>query len=77
MYVGVTNNLARRIYEHKSGDIPGFTCKYHVHKLVYFEEFDSSKSAIEREKQIKGWKRSKKDALVKRVNPGWEEIPVE
>ena len=62
MYVGVTDNLERRIYEHKTGMIPGFTKKYNIHKLVYFETTDEILSAIEREKEIKKWRREKKNA---------------
>jgi len=71
MYVGVTNNLERRIVEHRNGSIPGFTQKYAVHKLVYYEECGNIDDAIAREKQLKGWRRAKKDALVQRVNPEW------
>ena len=76
MYVGVTNNLQRRIYEHKNGLIDGFAKKYNVHKLVYFETTSDVKSAIEREKQIKGWTRAKKNALVETVNPNWNEVEI-
>ena len=76
MYVGVTNNLQRRIYEHKNGLIDGFTKKYNVHKLVYFETTSDVKSAIEREKQIQGWTRAKKNALVETVNPNWDEVEI-
>ncbi len=74
MYVGVTNNLLRRIYEHKNKSIPGFTQKYNVYKLVYFEQTHDVKSAIEREKQIKKWRREKKNALVEAINPHWQEL---
>ena len=77
LYTGVTNNLERRIFEHKNGLIEGFTKKYNVHKLVYFEYTNCIKSAIEREKQIKGWTRVKKDALIESVNPGWEDLSLE
>ena len=69
LYTGVTNNLSRRLQEHQNELIPGFTKRYHVHKLVYFEEFSEMNDAIAREKQIKGWKREKKDALIDSVNP--------
>ena len=72
MYVGVTNNLARRLEEHQSDQVEGFTKKYHVHKLVYFEKYSEINDAIAREKQIKGWKREKKNELVKAVNPDFE-----
>ena len=73
MYIGVTNNLVRRVYEHKKGEIPGFTQRYQVHKLVYFEEFKDVYQAIKREKQLKGWTRAKKNALVETRNPNWED----
>ena len=74
MYVGVTNNLQRRIYEHKEKLIDGFTSKYNVNKLVYYEETTDIKSAISREKELKGWRRSKKDALVATMNQNWEDL---
>ncbi len=74
MYVGVTNNLQRRIYEHKEKLIDGFTSKYNVNKLVYYEETADIKSAISREKELKGWRRSKKDALVATMNQNWEDL---
>ena len=73
-YIGVTNNLARRVYEHKNELIDGFTKQYHIHKLVYFEDCHDINAAIEREKQLKKWTRSKKNALIERSNPGWNEI---
>ena len=74
LYVGVTNNLERRVYEHKSGFISGFTKKYKVTKLVYHEETSDIGAAISREKQLKAWRRSKKVTLVESVNPLWEDI---
>ena len=74
MYIGVTNNLQRRIYEHKEKLIDGFTSKYNVNKLVYYEETTDIKSAIAREKQLKGWRQSKKDALVVTMNENWEDL---
>ena len=74
LYTGVTNNLERRLYEHKNGLAAGFTKKYHVHKLVYFEATTDVRAAIAREKQIKGWTRKKKDALVQSGNPEWEDL---
>ena len=74
MYIGVTNNLRRRLYEHKNGLIDGFTKKYRVHKLVYFESCGEVLDAIAREKQLKGWTRKRKNALVESVNPLWKEI---
>ena len=69
MYIGMTNDLRRRLYEHKSEQIEGFTKKYHVHKLVYFEEYSEIKIAILGEKQWKGWTRAKKNRLVESKNP--------
>ena len=74
LYVGVTNDLVRRIYEHKSGLVEGFTKKYGVHQLVYYEEFDSISDALEREKKIKKWKRSWKVELIERDNPEWNDL---
>jgi putative endonuclease len=70
MYVGVTNNLERRMHEHKAKMVPGITAKYNVNKLVYFEETDDIVVAIAREKEIKKWRREKKNNLVVAVNPG-------
>ena len=77
MYIGVTNDLKRRVYEHKNKLLDGFTKKYNVNKLVYFEETNDVSIAIEREKQLKGWKRSKKDRLVSSENPKWNDLGVE
>lgn len=74
MYIGVTNNLERRIAEHKSDLIECFTKKYRVHKLVYSEETCDIESAIAREKQLKGWSRAKKNALVESANPLWRDL---
>ncbi len=74
MYVGVTNNLERRIYEHKHKLIKGFTEKYNVNKLVYFEETNDVNAAIAREKEIKKWRREKKNDLVMSVNPEWKDL---
>lgn len=74
VYVGVTNNLERRILEHKSKFIPGFTRKYNLEKLVYYEHFGDIEAAILREKEIKGWRRSKKNFLVSKENPQWEDL---
>jgi len=74
LYTGVTNNLSRRCMEHKSGKIKGFTQKYNVHKLVYFEVYDYIDLAIAREKQIKGYSRAKKEKLINEFNPGWQEL---
>lgn len=74
MYVGVTNNLERRLYEHRHGIIEGFSKKYRTHKLVYYEVFDDPANAILREKQIKNWRRSKKDYLVTLKNADWKDL---
>jgi len=74
LYTGVTNDLNRRLYEHKYKLIDGFTKKYQVTKLVYFEYTSDVSSAIIREKQIKGWRRVKKDALIEAVNPTWKDL---
>ncbi len=77
MYVGVTNNLERRIYEHRNKLVDGFTKKYNVEKLVYFETASDVLAAIEREKQIKKWRREKKNHLVVGMNPEWKDLSVE
>ena len=74
IYVGVTNDLERRVAEHKAGLIPGFTQKYNCKKLVYFEPFSDIEQAIAREKQLKGWVRKKKDALIDSVNPNRNDL---
>ncbi|KTD48270.1 GIY-YIG nuclease family protein [Legionella quateirensis] len=74
LYVGVTNDLIRRIYEHKNKLIKGFTQKYNVDRLVYYEIFDTIVLAIEREKQIKGWSRNKKNELVNAFNSDWNDL---
>ena len=75
LYTGVTNDLIRRVYEHKNHlDENSFTAKYKVTKLVYFEETTDIKSAIEREKQIKSWPRSRKIGLIFESNPGWSDL---
>ena len=77
MYIGVTNNLERRLYEHKNKMVDGFTKKYNVHKLVYYEHTTDVYSAIEREKQLKKWRREKKNALVETLNPEWKDLSLE
>ena len=74
LYVGVTGNLPRRLYEHRNGLVDGFTKKYNVHKLVYFEHTSDVYSAISREKQLKNWSRSKKVALILKMNPEWRDL---
>jgi putative endonuclease len=77
MYVGVTNNLERRMYEHKQNLVKGFTEKYKVHKLVHYEETRDVRVALEREKEIKKWRREKKNALVRCANPEWKDLSEE
>jgi len=74
LYIGVTNNLQRRVYEHKNRVIPGFTSKYKIDKLIYFEHFDNINDAIKREKQLKKWNRSWKEDLINKENPDWEDL---
>ena len=74
LYIGVTSNLPRRLYEHRNGLADGFTKKYNVHKLVYYEETSYMRSAIERERQLKGWTRAKKNALIQTQNPNWIDL---
>jgi putative endonuclease len=74
MYVGVTNNLFRRVFEHKNKVVDGFTKKYNIDRLIYFEQFQDINQAIIREKQIKSWRREKKINLVKFKNPKFENL---
>ena len=75
IYTGVTNNLVRRVYEHREhADPNSFTSKYNIHKLVYFEATTDVKAALEREKQIKDWNRKRKNKLVESMNPTWEDL---
>ena len=74
LYTGVTNNLERRVLEHKRKLVPGFTSKYNVNLLVYFEALGDIRAAIQREKQIKGWLRAKKVALIIAQNPTWKDL---
>jgi len=68
------NNIERRMAEHKSGEFEGFASKYHCNRLVYFESFDDVLKAIDREKQLKGWRRAKKMALIEALNPRWADL---
>jgi putative endonuclease len=77
IYTGVTSDLPRRVYEHKNKLIPGFTSKYHIDRLVYYESTEDVESAIAREKQIKGWLRTKKVALIESINPEWLDLSVD
>lgn len=72
VYTGVTNDLQRRLYEHESRIYPSFTKKYNCHSLVYYERFQYIQNAIDREKEIKKWRRSKKDDLISDFNPAWK-----
>jgi putative endonuclease len=74
LYTGVTNNLGRRLVEHREGRVPGFTSRYRIFRLVHYEVFHDIRAAIRREKEIKSWRREKKDWLVKRHNPTWEDL---
>jgi putative endonuclease len=74
LYVGITNDLARRLAQHAEGSGSSFTSKYHINRLVYYEEFQRARDAIEREKQVKGYRRDKKLALIEAMNPHWEDL---
>ncbi len=74
LYIGITNNLSRRVYEHQHGLIDGFTKKYKLKKLVFFEETDNVQSALQKEKQLKNWHRDWKINLVEEVNPSWNDL---
>ena len=74
LYTGVTNSLEKRVWQHKNGAVPGFTKKYNCHFLVYFEEYGRVEQAIAREKEIKGWVRAKKNALIATMNPEWKDL---
>jgi len=74
LYIGVTSNLERRVWEHKNNALKGFTSKYNLNKLVYIEETSDASAAIAREKQLKSWRREKKDALVATMNPEWKAL---
>ncbi|MEZ4743357.1 MAG: GIY-YIG nuclease family protein [Bdellovibrionota bacterium] len=74
LYIGVTSNLEKRLYEHQNNLIPGFTSKYKVHKLIYYEQYERIVDAIIREKQLKGKTRAKKIALIESQNPDWNKL---
>lgn len=74
LYTGVTSNLVKRVFEHKNKLIQGFTSKYNINKLAYYEIADNSESAILREKQLKGWTRAKKIELIEALNPDWNDL---
>ncbi|NQU83337.1 MAG: GIY-YIG nuclease family protein [Parcubacteria group bacterium] len=77
LYIGVTNDIERRVSEHKQGLIKGFTKKYNCKKLVYYEDYTDIKQAITREKQLKKWSRNKKQNLIKTLNPTWKDFSLE
>lgn len=74
LYVGATSNLVKRLVQHRDKHFPGFTAKFNLNRLVYYEEFRDIRPAIARERQIKGWLRSKKIALIKSMNPSWRDL---
>jgi putative endonuclease len=74
LYIGVTNNLVRRVYEHRMGFVEGFTKQYGVHRLVYFEQFDDIEQAILREKRLKKWERAWKIQLIEENNANWDDL---
>ncbi len=74
LYIGMTNDLVRRVYEHKMKEVRGFTASYNINRLVWFEEFAIPSAAIEREKQLKNWRRDKKISLIESVNPSWDDL---
>lgn len=77
LYTGVTRDLLRRVYQHRNAEVPGFSRKYRVNRLVYFEETSSAIAAFEREREIKGWSREKKLRLIESVNAGWLDLAVD
>ena len=77
LYTGVTRDLLRRVYQHRNAEVPGFSRKYRVNRLVYFEETSSAIAAFEREREIKGWSREKKLRLIGSVNAGWLDLAVD
>jgi putative endonuclease len=74
LYLGVTNDLVRRIYEHRTKAVRGFTARYNVDRLVWFECYDDPATAIEREKELKKWRRNRKIALIEEENPDWNDL---
>ena len=77
LYIGVTNDLQRRLYEHRVGIGSEFTRKYHVHQLIYYESTNSVWAAIEREKELKSWRRSRKIGVIEQKNPDWRDLAAE
>lgn len=74
LYTGVTNNLIRRVYEHKNNLVEGFTSRYNIDKLVYYDYTENIEASIKREKQIKGWSRQKKINIIEAINPEWKDL---
>ena len=74
LYIGVTNSLVRRVHQHRSGDVSGFTERYNLNRLVYYEQYNDPRDAIAREKQLKRWRREKKEFLIGKMNPTWEDL---
>jgi len=74
LYIGVTNNLMKRVYEHKNNLVEGFTKKYGLHRLVYYKQTEDVKSAIQREKKLKTWQRQWKIELIEKMNPDWNDL---
>ena len=74
LYIGITNELEMRARQHKARQIEGFAAKYHCTRLIFYESFDNVLKAISREKQLKGWRRSKKIALIETLNPRWDDL---
>jgi putative endonuclease len=74
IYIGVTNNLVRRVYEHKKGAVPGHTKRYSISQLVYFEEYSAAQDALQREKNMKHWPRIYKTRLIGQSNPAWRDL---
>ena len=74
LYIGVTNSLVHRVHQHRSGDVSGFTERYNLNRLVYYEQYNDPRDAIAREKQLKRWRREKKEFLIGKMNPTWEDL---
>ncbi len=77
LYIGMTNNLRKRVWQHKHHDLEGFTNDYNATRLVYWDKYDDVRNAIDREKQLKRWRREKKIWLIERMNPGWKDLAAE
>ncbi len=77
LYIGVTSDLVKRVWQHRSDAVEGFSRRYRLHELVYFEQYESMLEAIEREKALKKWRRAWKDALIEKANPKWRDLWVD